>query len=151
MHDRGFWLETWQNPALEAVCVRSACGPRPGPVPGSRRGVEHDTAGGGGMTWPGKTALDAHTDQALAAVRDARREGLDPAAAELGDELAGMLREQFPGQHELAGRVLMAATTAVTSYGKEIEARGDSLRTHPWALINLLGFTAEALTSGGEP
>ena len=26
MHDRGFWLETWQNPALETVTVRSAAG-----------------------------------------------------------------------------------------------------------------------------
>ena len=26
MHDRGLWLETWQNPALETVTVRSAAG-----------------------------------------------------------------------------------------------------------------------------
>ena len=26
MHDRGLWLETWQNPALETVAVRSAAG-----------------------------------------------------------------------------------------------------------------------------
>ena len=97
---------------------------------------------------PGKVALNAHTDQALAHLRNIREQGIDPAVAALGDELAEMIREQFPGQGVLAGRVLMAAATALTAYGMEMQALG--VPPHPWVLVNLLGFTAEALNRDGE-
>lgn len=101
-----------------------------------------------GMKGPGRHALDAHTDQALAHLRNIREQGTDPAVAALGAELAELLREQFPGHGVLAGRVLMSAASALTSYGVEIQEACDA-PPHPWVLVNLLGFTAEALNTGG--
>lgn len=87
-----------------------------------------------------KAALDAGTDQALAIARDNRA---DPAAEYLtpaAEWLAGLLREQFPRDQELAGRVLMAAAQFVAA----IETSSPGIDVN--VLGTVLAFAAEQVT-----
>jgi hypothetical protein len=75
---------------------------------------------------PSKTSLDAHADQHLAAARDLRAElaeacGGDDLLLTLGDALAVILREQFPGVRKL-GRITLAVAVSLES----IRAAGES-------------------------
>ncbi len=57
----------------------------------------------------GRLALEAATDQALAVARDNRHAPGLGDFAPVVDWLVRVIREQFPGDQVLAGRVLMAA------------------------------------------
>ncbi len=57
----------------------------------------------------GRLALEAATDQALAVARDNRHAPGSEDFAPVVDWLVQVIREQFPGDQALAGRILMAA------------------------------------------
>jgi hypothetical protein len=91
-----------------------------------------------------KVALDAHTDQAFAAVSDSAMLS-DPmvrATLPVAADLAGLLAAQFPGQEETAARVAMAAASALTTLLQEFRDRGVSEGTIAALLVNTLGFAA---------
>ena len=95
---------------------------------------------------PGKAALDAETDQALAWIRDARTDRFSPVEAAVYGELAGVLAsqigEQFPGIP--AGRVVMAVMQGLS--GILIAMRELGLSPSPAALLTISALAAEQLT-----
>ena len=88
---------------------------------------------------PRKAALDAATDQVLAASADLRREGGPPVAAVLpiADRHADAILAQFKGHEEVAGRVLAVAAGMVPGLtaGVDPDAAPRVLRT----MLGLIG------------
>jgi hypothetical protein len=100
-----------------------------------------------------KPSLDASTDQALAHLAAIRRKSPDPqirATLPVADDLAALLAEQFPGDEEKTGRILMTAASALTALLQEFRTRPIPERSITAALLNTLGFAAETLCRDGE-
>lgn len=101
-----------------------------------------------------KPALDASTDQALAHLAAVRQTTADPqieATLPVADDLAALLAEQFPGDEEKAGRILMTAASALTALLEEFRTRPYlPERSITAALLNTLGFAAETLCRDGD-
>jgi len=94
---------------------------------------------------PGKTALDAETDQALAWIRD-KRGTLGTAESviygELGRVVALQIGAQFPGIP--CGRVVMAVTQALA--GILTATRELGMEPSPGVLLTISALAAEQLT-----
>lgn len=87
-----------------------------------------------------KIALDANTDRSLAVAAD-ERNSVNPSVrrlVELGDAYALMLADQFPGDEELAGRVLASAASMLA------RAAEDGLPSTESVPVTL-SFAAESL------
>jgi hypothetical protein len=77
---------------------------------------------------PSRTRLEARTDQELAEARELRA-GLAAMRGDgdyllgLGDDLAGLLREQFPAAPAL-GRITLAVAGSITAMRESWKAKG---------------------------
>jgi hypothetical protein len=66
----------------------------------------------------GKPALDAMLDQSFARVRDERAVAT-PDLLKLSSEAAAMIAEQFPGDRETAGRVVMSVVQLLAGFSDQ--------------------------------
>jgi hypothetical protein len=92
-----------------------------------------------------KIALDAATDQALAVAAD-ERNSVNPMVlllVERGDACADMLADQFPGDEELAGRVLASAASMLARAAEDGLPNTESVPV-------TLSFAAESLYRKGS-
>lgn len=94
-----------------------------------------------------KASLDAHVDQRMMAVRDARTvlaalSGEGNTFLTVSDMLAGVLREQFPGTPDL-GRIVLAVMVAMDSLRGAQEMAGYPLSVEE--LMTVTGLAAEHL------
>jgi hypothetical protein len=88
---------------------------------------------------PGRMALEAGTDQALAVARENRHASGSEDIAPLADFLAGIIAEQFPAGGALAGRVLMAAAQFVCATVDEVP------EIDPAVIGTAMAFAAERI------
>jgi hypothetical protein len=96
----------------------------------------------------GKAALDAMTDQSLAFARD-HRSCAEPGALRLGAEFAAIVAAQFPGQQEIAGRVVMCTAQMLGGLQDQIGKTGCTLAGE---LADLLALAAEqVIREAGTP
>lgn len=95
----------------------------------------------------GKPALDAITDQSFAAIRDHR--GCAPEdVLRLSEEAAAVLAEQFPGQHETAGRVAMSIVQMLEGWAAQLGGE-DAEVIAP--LTDVLALAAEQVVREAAP
>lgn len=91
---------------------------------------------------PGKPALDAQTDQALAEAEEtlARPNEMTTAMLPVARNLAAAIRVQFPGQDETTARVLMAAASMLAGLEDNLmKGRPEAIGL---ILVDVLGFAA---------
>ena len=95
---------------------------------------------------PGRVALEAGTDQALAVARENRHAPGSEDLTPLADFLAGIVAEQFPADKALAGRVLMAAAQFVCATVDEVP------EIDPAVIGTAMAFAAERVVrEAGTP
>jgi hypothetical protein len=98
-----------------------------------------------------KVALDAHTDQVLAGLADARRDGgeFTTRVLPLSRSLAGVLRVQFPGQDRELARVLVAVASELAGLDCQLTEAGMAPGEVAPALVNVVCFAADDLNRAG--
>jgi hypothetical protein len=68
----------------------------------------------------GKAALGAMLDQSFARIRDERADAT-PDLLELGSQAAALIAEQFPGDRETAGRVVMSVVLILGGFSDSFD------------------------------
>ena len=100
---------------------------------------------------PGKAALDARTDQVLAAMAEARGRGGEFAvlAGPVAGALVGRLRVQFPGRDKETARLLAAVALELGLAEDALEQRGARSETIAPVLLSVLAYVAGDLNQDG--
>ena len=101
----------------------------------------------------GKAALDAHADQVLAGLADARRQGgeFTGRILPLTRELTGQLRTQFPGRGAETARVLVTVASELAALDQQLTEAGMAPQEITPVPVNVVCYAAGELNREGTP
>ena len=95
---------------------------------------------------PPKVTLDAMLDQSFARIRE-ERSIAPPELVDLGTQGAAILAEQFPGQQDTAGRVVMAVVQILAGLAHQMDEEAADVID---AATDILALAAEQIVREGR-